>query len=161
MYKVAAAYSGKTNVFKRAKQNFGYDSATGVESWADVSPHTKRQKIPSGQDAFFAGPAGQGSAAAAFGVADGVGGYKESGIDSADFAHGICKYMKQAAGSFPESESKNDRLDPIGLLQTGYKRVCSDRSVAGGGSTACIGIADSDGVLSVAKWVVMLRLSLE
>ncbi|KAI9662155.1 MAG: hypothetical protein M1831_002851 [Alyxoria varia] len=151
VYKVAAAYSGKTNVFRRTNQNFGYDSATGIETWADVSSLTKNQKIPSGQDAFFAGPAGQGSAAAAFGVADGVGGYKDSGIDSADFAHGICKYMKQAAKSFPESGGRSDRLNPLQLLQTGYKRICSDRSVAGGGSTACVGVAEPDGVLSVAN----------
>ena len=108
--------------------------------------------MPSGQDAFLVSVVGK-TTAAAFGVADGVGGWIDQGIDSADFSHGLCNYMAQAAFNFPNDfkSAGKSLLQPLDLLQTGYKMVCSDRHIVGGGSTACIAVAEPDGTMSVAK----------
>ena len=173
-YKVAAAFSGKSNVFDKHRHHYRLDSATGSETWADPTPPPKNRRIPSGQDAFFASAVGAptpppragpnrdaegedpqgGARAVALGVADGVGGYADSGIDSAAFSHSLCAYMKDAAAHFPEvshGAGAGARLRPLELLRRGYERVCRDAGVVGGGSTACVAVAEPDGTLEVAK----------
>jgi len=110
-------------------------------------------KLPSGQDSFFISQVGS-SGAAAFGVADGVGGYMDHGIDSAAFAHGMCNYMAKSAADYPYGNGDKlatGHLRPQDLLQIGYDQVCKDKSIRGGGSTACIGVAEPQGSLGVAK----------
>ena len=85
----------------------------------------------------------------AFGVADGVGGWSDSGIDSAHFSHGLCESMAAEAQSTDLPNKK--RLYAGELLQKGYDKVIADKTVTGGGTTACIAIAGSDGNLEVAK----------
>lgn len=150
-YKVAAAFSGKRNVFDKAKHHFNFDSATSSEQWGDPTPIQRGLNISSGQDGFFAGQIGN-TKATACAVADGVGGYQDSGIDSAAFAHGLCKHLKQSAKGFPEPfRDTTDQLKPLELLKRGYEKVCKDASIAGGGSTACVAVAQPDGMLHVAK----------
>jgi len=98
----------------------------------------------------------------AFGVADGVGGWIDSGVDPADFAHGICDYMAHAAYTY----RPGDNVPPYSarsLMQRGYEDICKDDSVRAGGSTACIAIAKGDGTLDVANLgdsgFVQLRLN--
>ncbi|KAL9055506.1 MAG: hypothetical protein Q9162_003503 [Coniocarpon cinnabarinum] len=149
-YKIAAAFSGKANVFDHNKHHFLFDSETGHGSYGEAALAKRGRKIPSGQDSFFAGPIGDYEArSVAFAVADGVGGYKDSGIDSADFAHGICRYMKEAAST--RKAEKKTKTKAVELLQEGYDQLCSDPQIKGGGSTACIGVAKSDGSLDVAN----------
>jgi protein phosphatase PTC7 len=109
----------------------------------------KRARPKSGQDAFFVSEVGD-SGALAFGVADGVGGWSESGIDPADFAHGLCEYMACAARVFP-GDSKPGPLHPKDLLQAGYDEVMQDKTITGGGSTACVALAEPNGLVEVAK----------
>ena len=109
-------------------------------------------------------PVGEGGSIA-FGVVDGVGGWEESGVDPADFAHGLCEYMSDAARGFPygiESAAKKDAgnvdsmkgvLKPVDLLEVGYERVMDDERIPAGGCTACIGTLSPAGLLSVAKCV--------
>jgi len=88
----------------------------------------------------------------AFGVVDGVGGWETSGVDPADFAHSLCDYMTSAASAWPEGfKDSTQMVKPRELLDVGYKRVMGDKSIPGGGSTACIATASSEGVLEVAK----------
>lgn len=101
----------------------------------------------SGQDAFFASRIGN-SGNIALGVADGVGGWADSGIDSAHVSHGLCRYMGKSAR---EMGNDADKLSARNLLQKGYDRVVADRHIPGGGTTACVAIARNDGYLEVAK----------
>lgn len=152
-YKLAAAYSGKRNKFNPAQDHFTYNTLTSSRTRFGTSippniPQTGR--LASGQDAVFISTVGQpptSTSPVAFGVADGVGGWQDQGIDSAAFAHGICGYMSEAA-KYHDSSSP---LSPQALLKTAYERVCNDRSITGGGSTACLGVADSAGTLRVAN----------
>lgn len=109
----------------------------------------KRLRARSGQDAFFYSQVGT-SHTTTFGVADGVGGWVDSGIDPADFSHGLCEYMTCAARAWPQ-DAKNDSLHPKDLLQTGYDEVINDEGIVGGGSTACLAIAEQDGNVEVAN----------
>ena len=90
------------------------------------------------------------SGTVAFGVADGVGGWVDSGVDPADFSHGFCGYMAQVARVY-EPESPRQRLTARQLMQKGYENICHDGSVRAGGSTACVAVADPNGTLDVAN----------
>lgn len=151
-YKVAAAYSGKRGEFKPATSFFNFDSTLGLEQPEEpevfANPSTKL--APSGQDAFFVSNVDD-TGVAAWAVADGVGGWADQGIDSAAFAHGLCRYMRRAARDYPQGFKRKGPVSPLDLLQMGYQKVCEDKTIVGGGSTACIGVADPDGSLTVAK----------
>lgn len=139
-FRIGAAFSGKITPFNPAKDIFSFDPATEHNAI-----NARRQR--SGQDAFFVSKVGSGSNVA-FGVADGVGGWIESGIDSAHFSRGLCRYMAKVAREFDDS---SDRIRAEALLQEGYEGTVDDKSIVGGGSTACVAVTSSDGHLEVAK----------
>ncbi|KAI9880310.1 MAG: hypothetical protein M1830_004189 [Pleopsidium flavum] len=160
-YSISAAFSGKGHRFNRDTNVYNFHPST------QFPPHSrdpsnakaqKKQRPDSGQDAYFISKVG-GSEAVAFGVADGVGGWVDSGIDSADFAHGFCGYMADSAYSVEE----RGKLKAKDLMMMGYEKIVADQTVTGGGSTACIGIAREDGSLEVANLgdsgFVQLRLN--
>ena len=109
----------------------------------------KRRRARSGQDAFFFSQVGNTNTTT-FGVADGVGGWVESGLDPADFAHGLCEYMACAARSWPHGFNTAS-LHPKDLLQVAYDEVTDDKSIEGGGSTACLAVAEPNGSVEVAN----------
>jgi protein phosphatase PTC7 len=128
-----------------------------------IQPQVKRPKSKrpaSGQDAFFIARVGDTNSVA-LGVADGVGGWEESGVDPADFSHGFCDYMALAA--YEHKPGVSPPLSARGLMQKGYDDVCNDKSIHAGGSTACVAVASEDGKLEVANLgdsgFVQLRLN--
>ncbi|KAL2361568.1 hypothetical protein RJZ56_005525 [Blastomyces dermatitidis] len=108
----------------------------------------KMSRFDSGEDAFFVSKVNDEPSAVAFGVADGVGGWSESGVDPADFSHALCSNMAQAA---LEWNSKLEKVRPRALMQAGYERCKADQSIFAGGSTASIGIAHNDGRVELAN----------
>ena len=106
----------------------------------------------SGQDAFFAAKYdGEDGEGAAFGVADGVGGWMESGIDPAAFSHGLCLEMAKKAGEGPRKGLDAASMSPKALLDQAYSKIVEEGEIEGGGSTACLAAVTSDGNLTVAK----------
>lgn len=93
----------------------------------------------------------------AFGVADGVGGWSDSGIDSADFSHGLCNAMALIAvedgdgGGKRRSGKEGKRMGPKELLNKAYTSVVEAEEIEGGGSTACVAVGREDGNVTVAK----------
>ncbi|KAI9719194.1 MAG: hypothetical protein M1828_006287 [Chrysothrix sp. TS-e1954] len=149
-YGVAAAYSGKSNTFDR-KRHYQDLEAPSTDEHTPAQRNVGMLRVPSGQDAYFIGNVGK-TQSVAFGIADGVGGYADQGIDSAAFAHGLCAYMGKAAHNFPDGfKGKPDTLSPLSLLKRGYSNVCADKSISGGGSTACLAVAGPEGILDVAN----------
>ena len=136
-YRIAAAFSAKGRRFNPKSDLFEFESKGAAG-----------QRPNSGQDAFFVGGVGD-SSDVAFGVADGVGGWSDSGIDSADFSHGLCKYMEQVART--RDTTGQGRLKAAYMIQAGYDKAVADRSIAGGGTTVCAGVGGHDGNLEVAK----------
>ena len=144
-YKLSAAYSAKGRRFNPKKDLYSFDPSQSDTPGKD----TFTGRPNSGQDAFFVSKIGNGSNMA-FGVADGVGGWSDSGIDSAHFSHGLCERMTEVARGI---ESKLEgKLRPRELLQKGYDKVVDDHTIPGGGSTACIAVGRSDGYLEIAKY---------
>ena len=143
-YGISAAYSAKGRRFNSKKDLYSFDplqyTTPGKEHFTG--------RPNSGQDAFFVSRVGNGSNVA-FGVADGVGGWADSGIDSAHFSHGLCEQMTEVARSI-DTQAEGE-LRPRELLQRGYDNVVADSTIPGGGSTACIAVGRSDGYLEVAK----------
>ena len=138
-YKLGAAFSAKGRRLNPKEDLFSFNSRK-----QSSEPFTGRPA--SGQDAFFVSNVGHGNSIA-FGVADGVGGWSDSGIDSADFSHALCRYMIKNA----EGNDQKGELAAQNLLSQGYKDVVADTSIQGGGSTACVAVGHPDGLLQVAK----------
>ena len=143
-YRIAASFSAKGNSFNPKTDLFSYVPFSGTLPKKIISGQRSR----SGQDAFFVNNIGN-SSHVAFGVADGVGGWSDSGIDSAFLSHGLCEYMREIAEKTggPSAE----KLKARELLQKGYEGVLADESIAGGGTTACVAVGHEDGGFEVAK----------
>ncbi|EPS40920.1 hypothetical protein H072_5215 [Dactylellina haptotyla CBS 200.50] len=117
-----------------------YKRMTFEENWS----LRKKGRPKTGQDAFFVSRVSD-TGAVAFGVADGVGGYSMSGIDSADFSHTLCEDMAEIS-YHSEVPMKADML-----IEAGYLSACNNPNILGGGSTACVGIAKADGTMEAAN----------
>ncbi|KAL5121265.1 Protein phosphatase 2C 7 [Pleosporales sp. CAS-2024a] len=153
-YHVAASYSAKQDRFNAEANLFTnppYDPSKSTMANLRACKDTlnKAHRAKSGQDAFFFSQIGT-TGATTFGVADGVGGWVESGLDPADFSHGLCEYMTCAARSWPQGANTTS-LHPRDLLQIAYDEVTEDESIEGGGSTACLAVAEPDGNVQVAN----------
>ncbi|KAG6016177.1 hypothetical protein E4U43_004107 [Claviceps pusilla] len=145
-YHIAASFIGKDRPFDPSSHVYHFNPYNRVHA-----PRTRRRssRPDSGHDAFFVSRI-QDTGSVAFGVADGVGGWVDSGVDPADFSHGLCDHMAASAYAHDAGNSST-RLTARRLMQKGYDAVCDDRSLQGGGSTACVGIAAPDGTFEVAN----------
>lgn len=151
-YHIASSYSAKGHRLDPERNLYNYDSFVKLKKTAselDSGKKDKKNRPKSGQDSFFISQVGDTSSVA-FGVADGVGGWADSGVDAADFAHALCDYMASAASAYPNGFPQG-ALHPKELLQSGYDRVIKDKSVDAGGSTASLAIAETDGQMQVAN----------
>ena len=97
-YHAAASVSAKTDPLDLARNTYSHRHALARKPWPPRGGH----------DAFFlsdapeAGSAdggGGGGAALALGVADGVGGWVDSGVNPADFSRRLCRNMARAAAA--------------------------------------------------------------
>jgi len=123
----------------------------------------------SGEDAFFMSHVAGSNRHVIFGLADGVGGWQDQGINPAKFSHGLCRYMAEATYR-PEKEhdlrpcglcrymaeatyrpEKEHDLRPKNLLQKAYDLVIGDRSIVAGGSTAALATLEPTGTMEAAN----------
>lgn len=146
-YNIAASFIGKDRPYDPSTHVFHFNPYNRIQP-ARNRPRSSRPE--SGHDAFFVSRVAD-TGAVAFGVADGVGGWVDSGVDPADFSHGFCDYMAEAAYQHDPAKSSTPTLTARRLMQMGYDAVCEDESLVAGGSTASVAIASPDGVLDVAN----------
>lgn len=144
-YNIAASYIGKDRPYDPSTHIYHYNPYNRVQP---PRKRNKRARPDSGQDAFFVTRLND-TGGVALGVADGVGGWMDSGVDPADFSHGFCDYMAAAAYSYSHVDAQRP-LTAKSLMQTGYEAICADSSVPAGGSTAVVGLLDPSGSLEVA-----------
>ncbi|KAH8891052.1 protein serine/threonine phosphatase 2C [Thozetella sp. PMI_491] len=147
-YNVAASYIAKGRPFDPTTHVFHFNPYNRVQP---PKRNTKHSRPESGQDAFFVTRLGDSPNAVALGVADGVGGWMESGVDPADFSHALCDYMASAAYEHRAAEAAKKALTARQVIQKGYEAVCYDGSIAAGGSTAVVGLFTDDGMMEVAN----------
>ena len=156
-YGISASFTAKDRRYNPVRNVFNFNPYNHITK----RRKDKRTRPDSGQDAFFISRIGE-SSDVAFGIADGVGGWVDSGVDPADFSHGICDYMAHAAYTYKPEEWKVP-LGARSLMQKGYEDICYDKTVPAGGSTACVAIVKDTGNLEVANLgdsgFVQLRLN--
>ncbi|PHH80930.1 hypothetical protein CDD82_1434 [Ophiocordyceps australis] len=149
-YHIASSFIGKDRPYDASTHVFHFNPYNRIRP----PRHSRRSTRPdSGHDAFFVSRVND-SGAVAFGVADGVGGWTESGVDPADFSHGFCDAMATVAYEYDSSSTSatgQGGLTARRLIQSGYDSICADTSLNAGGSTACVAIAGPDGNLDVAN----------
>ncbi|KAF3762529.1 hypothetical protein M406DRAFT_63418 [Cryphonectria parasitica EP155] len=143
-YNIAASYIAKDKPYDPSTHIFHFSPYNRA---LPPRKRSKRARPESGQDAFFVTRLAD-TGGVALGVADGVGGWMDSGVDPADFSHGFCDYM--AAAAYPALDGARP-LSARALMQAGYEAICADTSVPAGGSTAIVGLLDPSGVLEVAN----------
>lgn len=147
-FHVAASFIGKDRKYDPLTHIFHFNPYNRIQQ----TKSNKKSRPNSGHDAFFVSRVGE-TGAVALGVADGVGGWVDSGVDPADFSHGLCDYVASAAYEHGELASKASNPIPRArnLLQAGYQSVCEDRTIRAGGSTACVAVASPAGTVDVAN----------
>jgi protein phosphatase PTC7 len=147
-YRIAASSSGKGRRF-RPDNVYEFDAqkqdALGIQQ-GKTKPEKRANRPDSGEDAFFVASVGSEKHATAFGIADGVGGWANQGVDPSDFSHGLCSYIAQTAVTWSQG-----RLSPQTLMEIGYQNTIDDPEIQAGGSTACIGVADDQGRMQIAN----------
>nr|CCC89700.1 unnamed protein product [Trypanosoma congolense IL3000] len=105
---------------------------------SDVEERKRRQSIlwrkrasfielDCGEDSFFVS-----NTYKTIGVADGVGGWREEGVDPAHFANSLMENAKHF------SETHRKELNPEVILQSAFEKVIADGKVKAGSSTACV-----------------------
>lgn len=148
-YRLAAASIGKATSPRQPQ--IGRDFWNYASTHASASPpYLRSTKKDSGEDAFFAATIGGSANHVAFGVADGVGGWQESGVDPSVFSNGLCGLMAGTAYAHEGlAEGKNVR--PRGLLQTAYDAVIANPRILAGGCTASLAVVDAEGGMETAK----------
>lgn len=148
-YHLAVSSSGKGRAFDPERNVYDFNpfkqEALGVEN-GETAKVKKRNRPDSGEDAFFVAKVGRNDRSVAFGIADGVGGWNTSGVDPADFSHGLCSYMAQTALGWNQG-----RLSPKALMEAGFQQINDDDSVPAGGSTACVSVVGEDGRIDLAN----------
>ncbi|ODQ80138.1 hypothetical protein BABINDRAFT_166509 [Babjeviella inositovora NRRL Y-12698] len=80
----------------------------------------------------------------AMGVADGVGGWSELGFDSSAISRELCQAMSRLYAG-------NQMLTPKQLLSLAYQEIQQSSKVEIGGTTACLGTVNPEGLLKVAN----------
>ncbi|KAM0740223.1 hypothetical protein ACQRIT_005407 [Beauveria bassiana] len=150
-YNIAASFIAKDRPFDASTHVFHFNPYNRIQP----PRHRRRSSRPeSGHDAFFASRVHETGGAVAFGVADGVGGWVDSGVDPADFSHGFCDYMASAAWEHQPAAAAATPANSLSarkLMQLGYDAICADKTVLAGGSTACVAVASPDGRLDIAN----------
>lgn len=150
-YHIGASFSAKGRRFKPKENTHTFNATTSDKIYTG--------RPAAGQDAFFVSTLGSSSGHnnVAFGVADGVGGWSDSGFDSADFSHGLCNAMALIAtedgdgGGKRRNGKAGKRMGPKELLNKAYMSIVDAEEIAGGGSTACVAVGREDGNVTVAK----------
>ncbi|KAG0358041.1 Protein phosphatase PTC7 [Podila minutissima] len=167
-YMLAASWSPKSRrrvtptQFERDGEDEWWRKPTHTTTTAPGTPGlpsstTKRRtgKVDAGEDAFFHVST---PSRVALGVADGVGGWSEFGVDPALFswalmehAEKIARLTDNIADIRDDPESKDRVLDAQTILDGAYHKLVESGKVEAGSSTACI--------LSLCKITGTLRAS--
>ncbi|KAG1756795.1 phosphatase 2C-like domain-containing protein [Suillus paluster] len=133
-----------------------FPSDTAVGSWRDGMLRRWKHVMSkdAGEDFFFVTEM-QNNSGVSFGVADGVGGWVDSGVDPSLFAQTLMYHAHQIdpTQEYEERERVEGwELTPYKCLECAYHAVLRERRVNAGSSTAClISINSSSGVLRAAN----------
>lgn len=143
----------------------------------EVQNPRKLTRPNSGEDSFFYTATDHAPRGVAVGVADGVGGWTEIGVDPSAFSQALCDEMHQLFTNYlietapepaattststdgiaslapaPYNPSSTQLPSPRALLEKAYQNVIDQAQIAAGGSTACVAVlSTSTGTLHAAN----------
>lgn len=143
-YRLGASASGKSAPLRKPEHGYNYWTQQVIEREPSFFSSVERY---SGEDAFFVSQIARSDRHVVLGIADGVGGWQDQGINPAKFSHGLCRYMAEATFR-PEKEQD---LRPVSLLQKAYDQVLEDKTIIAGGSTACVASLEHNGQMEVGN----------
>lgn len=154
-----SAFTYRLGIASAAKRTPPRSPKLGRDYWDYTStqedrrpPYIRSTKSNAGEDAFFAATVGASKHHVAFGVADGVGGWQDQGVDPSEFSHGLCGHM--AGTAYIHEGLKEGRIArPVDLLQTAYDAVLGNPRIIAGGCTASLAVVDKEGGMETAKYV--------
>ncbi|KAF2718164.1 protein serine/threonine phosphatase 2C [Polychaeton citri CBS 116435] len=146
-YRLAAASAGKRTPPRPHKLGQDYWHYTSTQS-NPTPPYLRSTKKDAGEDAFFATTIGSSEHHVALGLADGVGGWQDQGVDPSHFSHGLCGLM---AGTAREHDLSTGELKPRSLLQTAYDAIMANPRILAGGSTASLCVIDGQGQMEAVN----------
>lgn len=146
-YRLSAASASKHTPLRAPKAHQDYFSYASTHP----IPYLRSTKADAGEDAFFATTVGGSANNVAFGVADGVGGWQDQGVDPSEFSHGLCGYMAGTAYTSEGVSGSRSGIGPMHLLQTAYDAVTSNPRILAGGSTAVLAVANEAGDMECAN----------
>ncbi|EEY18787.1 conserved hypothetical protein [Verticillium alfalfae VaMs.102] len=130
-FHVAASFIGKDRRYDPSTHVFHFNPYNRIQQ----TKHNKRSRPDSGHDAFFVSRVGD-TGSVALGVADGVGGWVDSGVDPADFSPGLCEYVASAAYEYdPSATNPSAKTAPS----------------APAAAPACVAVADPSGSIDIAN----------
>ncbi|BGO97970.1 Protein phosphatase 2C 7 [Rhodotorula toruloides] len=109
------------------------------------------QGVPEGE-----GSGRSGTKGVVLGVADGVGGWEESGVDPSHFSQALMWFARERIRSsrwtLPEEGGKRSGARMKELLDGAYKEVMAESGIVAGSSTACLVALDAEtGMLHAAN----------
>lgn len=106
----------------------------------------KKVNSPTGEDNYFI--AQKSTNEVAVGVADGVGGWAELGYDSSAISRELCKAIESG---YLNAEDAERASYPTQLLDQAFNKIKKEQIVKVGGTTACLGVFQPEGILKVAN----------
>lgn len=148
-YRLAAASSPKRAPPRPPRLGKDYWNYASTQS-NTKPPYLASTKQFSGEDSFFVTTIGDSKHDVAFGVADGVGGWQESGVDPSVYSQALSGLMAGSAKIY-EEHANGHPLRPKDLLQTAYDAVMGNPRIQAGGCTASLAVVSKDGSMESAK----------
>ncbi|KAF9464690.1 protein serine/threonine phosphatase 2C [Collybia nuda] len=165
-FHIGASWAGKTEEQTKVKKiPFPADGLVGT--WRDhtLSRHKMVKSDDAGEDFFYVQEM-RNKSGVSFGVADGVGGWVDSGVDPSLFSQALMyhahRYSRNAWAGEPEIDPTLDyeereqiegwEMTPYECLDLAYGGVLREKFVQAGSSTACLVTMNaSSGVLRSAN----------
>ncbi|CAA7271708.1 unnamed protein product [Cyclocybe aegerita] len=168
-FHIGASWAGKPAdpMYQMPKEKVPFPPDTLIGAWRDKTLTRPRsvRSADAGEDFFFVQEM-RNSSGVSFGVADGVGGWVDSGYDPALFSQALMyhahRYSRNAWAGEPEIDPTMDyeereqiegwEMTPFECLDLAYGGVLREKYVQAGSSTACIiSLNASSGVLRSAN----------
>ncbi|KAG5642190.1 hypothetical protein DXG03_003428 [Asterophora parasitica] len=172
-FHIGASFAGKTSPKGPLQMPFPEDGVVGA--WRDHTLAWPKgvRSTDCGQDFFFVQDM-RNESGVSLGVADGVGGWVESGVDPSLFSQALMfhahRYSRNAWAGEPEIDPTLDyeereeiegwEMTPYECLDLAYGGVLREKFVQAGSSTACLLTMNaSSGVLRSAKQLTKLPVN--
>ncbi|KAJ1652568.1 Protein phosphatase 2C 7 [Dispira simplex] len=148
-YIIATAWHSKEQLYKSFANPKAPQLRPATVTVSTSGDYQPQEATKAGEDALFHAREPT-SGRLVFGVADGVGGWAEEGVDPSLFSRGLLHNVHdRVVQTSPESSSD---LNPVALINQAYRRILTEGKMEKGGSTVTLGTLEpQSGRLTMAQ----------